>query len=209
MSQAIAQGSGLFPDIHLSPVARNSAFVVNGAASSTGKEIQDKILEIAYDYKNVISFEESIFSPAAFFNSHLKELESNKIQESRIQQKKRLPMLLAEVDEIASECSVADWDGYDAPPLEVKSISYAKLFMTSIIEHGIVLPDEIDAESSGYMAMSWINNGYDVAFSVNPAGIVEWGGISPNGHIYGDAKLGEDNSIPKEVISALLTIHSA
>lgn len=116
--------------------------------------------------------------------------------------------LLEELRRALTECSVADWDGYEADPICPNSAKYASQFLKLIFDEGLPLPDDCLPEPSGYLALDWCQNGYDVALSISSDKQIEWGGISPNGHVWGDVEYNENDKIPLEVVALLEAIAS-
>lgn len=145
-------------------------------------------------------------SPLTF--SGMRTLARRKIAILRYKTFGRVNELLKEIDEIAAECSVADWNGYGAPALEEKSIAHAKWFVKLLAQEGYLLPDEALAEPSGYLVLNWEKGEYDIALSINSDDVFEWGGLGPDGDLCDTAKFVSDKEIPEEVISLLNTIQA-
>ena len=114
--------------------------------------------------------------------------------------------LVADIKALLPKYSVADWDGYDAEPIHPSSADFAFQFLRLLLsEKQLPLPHDWCPQPNGYLALEWAMNGYHVALSINPDKKIEWGGISPNGQIFGDVNYNE-NKIPKEIISMLRDI---
>ena len=77
------------------------------------------------------------------------------------------------------ECSVKDWDGYGAQPINIETLNEALVFL-NMIPRNIPSP-EIVPEPAGEIGFEW-NFGKDNIFaaSVNGTGIVAYAGILGN-----------------------------
>ena len=118
----------------------------------------------------------------------------------------QLRNLVADIKALLPEYNVADWDGYGAEPIHPLSARFAFQFLQILLsEQQLPLPHDWCPQPNGYLALEWAMNGYHVALSINPDCQIEWGGISPNGQIFGDARFDKKN-IPKEIISMLRDI---
>jgi hypothetical protein len=108
-----------------------------------------------------------------------------------------------ELADIQHECSVADWDGYGAKPLNRYSVEYVWQFLTKLPYAEISYP-ELCAEPTGDLTMVWRKRGYHLVVGINGAKQIAWGGTSPTGHIYGDAMF--DSEIPEDLIHLLHSV---
>ncbi len=107
-----------------------------------------------------------------------------------------------ELSDILQECSSHDWDGYDAKPIDRDSVRFVCLFLESL-PNNITYP-ELCAEPNGDLTMIWMKRNYHLVIGIDKNGEIAWGGTSPHGRIYGDAKF--KNEIPEEVISMLYSV---
>ena len=110
--------------------------------------------------------------------------------------------LVRELKEILKDCSTEGWDGYDAKPIDLVSVRWASNFISLLPEY--VSYPELVPETNGELAMVWEKNGYHIVFGINSSGLISYGGVSPNGRIYGDATITENSSkISDEIIELL------
>ncbi|HKT13376.1 MAG TPA: hypothetical protein VJW77_16275 [Terriglobia bacterium] len=72
-----------------------------------------------------------------------------------------------ELDEIVRECSEAGWDGYDAEPVSVESVTVAQQLIDALPEH-ITVPNVVP-EPSGEVGLEW-RNGAQKYFSLTVSG---------------------------------------
>ncbi len=107
-----------------------------------------------------------------------------------------------ELAEILQECSVPNWNGYDAKSIDRDSIRYVCAFL-EVIPNDISYP-ELCAEPSGELTMVWQKHGYHVVIGIDGTGKIAWGGTGPDGRLFGDAIFSEE--IPKVVLDILYPI---
>lgn len=110
--------------------------------------------------------------------------------------------LKRELADIQQECSVEDWDGYNAKPIDRTSVQHVCQFLEQL-PAGISYP-ELAPEPTGDLTMVWRKKGYHLIVGINAAKQIAWGGTSPRGHVYGDAKF--DSEIPEELIDLLYSV---
>lgn len=113
--------------------------------------------------------------------------------------------LKRELIDIQQECSVADWDGYDAEPIDRNSVQHVCQFLGQM-PSDITYP-ELSPEPAGDLTMVWRKKGYHLIVGIDGAKQIAWGGTSPKGHIYGDAKY--DAEIPEELLDLLYSIEGS
>lgn len=107
-----------------------------------------------------------------------------------------------ELADIQQECSVPDWNGYGAKPIDRSSIQHVCKFL-GMLPEGISYP-ELCAEPNGDLAMVWQKHGYHIAVGIDGDGRIAWGGTGPGGRIFGDAKF--SNDMPKVILDMLYSI---
>ena len=110
-----------------------------------------------------------------------------------------------ELADIFEECSSEGWNGYDAKPIDRESVQLVCSFLEKL-PVDISYP-ELCAEPNGELTMVWIKRGYHLVIGIDNKGKVAWGGTSPSGRIYGDAKF--ENEIPEEVINILHSVEGS
>jgi hypothetical protein len=111
--------------------------------------------------------------------------------------------LQRELADILRDCSEPDWNGYNANPIDRRSVSLVCSFLQQL-PSSITYP-ELSPEPSGNLTMVWQKNGYHLIVGINPNKIIAWGGTSPqNGHVYGDAPF--DTLIPIVLLELLKKI---
>ena len=110
--------------------------------------------------------------------------------------------LQRELSEVQYECSVENWNGYDAKPLERQSVEYVCNFLQAL-PSDISYP-ELGAEPNGDLTMIWNKRGYYVVIGIDPTATIAWGGTGPDGNVFGHAKF--DKVIPKVVLDLLNSI---
>jgi hypothetical protein len=113
--------------------------------------------------------------------------------------------LKRELADILQECSIADWDGYGSKPINRTSVDNIVDFLKKLQK----LPDnvscpELAPEPTGDLTMVWRKKGYHLIVGIDAAKQIAWGGTSPKGHVYGDAKF--DSDIPEELIDLLYSV---
>lgn len=107
-----------------------------------------------------------------------------------------------ELDDILQEFSSQDWDGYDAKPIDRNSVQHVCQFLEQL-PSDISYP-ELAPEPTGDLTMAWRKKGYHLIIWIDSAKQIAWGGTSPKGHVYGDAKF--DSEIPEELINLLYSV---
>lgn len=107
-----------------------------------------------------------------------------------------------ELADILQACSAQDWDGYGGKPIDRTSVQHVCMFLEQL-PFGISYP-ELAPEPTGDLTMVWRKKGYHLIIGINSAKQIAWGGTSPKGHVYGDAKF--DLEIPEELIGLLYSI---
>ncbi len=107
-----------------------------------------------------------------------------------------------ELADILQECSSEGWNGYDAKPIDRHSVKFVFDFL-SMLPLDISYP-ELSAEPNGDLTMVWRKNGYHLIIGIDNMGHIAWGGTSPSGRIYGDAKF--DKEIPKDIVDILHSV---
>ena len=104
-----------------------------------------------------------------------------------------------EISTIIDECSVANWDGYDANPIDQDSIQHVMRFLQKLPSN--ITPPELAPEPSGDLTMVWSRRGYQLIIGIDATGQIAWGGTSGCGRVYGDAKF--ENEIPEKTLNVI------
>jgi hypothetical protein len=99
-------------------------------------------------------------------------------------------------------CSSEDWNGHDAKPIDRDSVQWVCEFL-GMLPTDISYP-ELCAEPNGDLTMIWLKRGYHLVIGIDKNGRIAWGGTSPRGRIYGDAKF--EKEIPEEIIDILHSV---
>jgi hypothetical protein len=74
---------------------------------------------------------------------------------------------LADLESIQEDYSEANWDGYGASPLSLKSLAYARYFIEHVCElWGVSYPD-LCPEPDGSLGMEWNGNGNTLIVSIS------------------------------------------
>jgi hypothetical protein len=107
-----------------------------------------------------------------------------------------------ELADILQECSIQDWDGYDAKAIDRISVQHVCQFLEQL-PADISYP-ELAPEPTGDLTMVWRKKGYHLIVGINASRQIAWGGTSPKGHVYGDAKF--DSEIPRELLDLLYSV---
>lgn len=110
--------------------------------------------------------------------------------------------LTREIEDILLECSGQDWDGYGAKPVSQDSVRLVRKFL-KMLPNDISYPD-LEPEPNGALSMTWIKRGYHLGISIDEKKQIFWGGISPHGRVYGEARFIEE--IPKELLYILYAL---
>lgn len=109
--------------------------------------------------------------------------------------------LLSELEEIAEEYSVPNWDGYEALPIEPQALELAKKFINALPED-LPLP-ETAPEPDGSISLDWIWS-KDRVFSLSVGKTYElsYAWIDNEDRGYGVAKF-DGETVPKRVIDSI------
>ena len=79
--------------------------------------------------------------------------------------------------EIAAECNIVGWDGYDALPVSKETLEAANRFILMLPLTTLPTPD-ISPEPTGRIAFEWYKNkGLVFVASVDGAGLVHYAGV--------------------------------
>jgi hypothetical protein len=83
---------------------------------------------------------------------------------------------LAELDSLTRECSSAGWDGYDARPVDVRSVALARRLILAL--PAAFHSPLVAAYPDGEVALTWKGaDGTDLSISVGPAGLLSYAGV--------------------------------
>ncbi len=147
-----------------------------------------------------------IQNPTPTITNHLNSIIA-KIEEQQAKTLVATPQRIKierDISAILSKCSVPDWDGYGAEPVDLHSIEYAKKFMDKLPPH-ISYP-ELTANPDGDLDMVWIKNGYSLVVAIDKDGQIAWGGTTPDGGgVHGDAQY--KHCIPRALTNILERIY--
>jgi hypothetical protein len=90
------------------------------------------------------------------------------------------PVARATIDQIAAECAVANWDGYQAAPISQAAVRHAQHLVDELPID--VAEPQIVPEADGDISLSW-DTGRDRVFtlSVGATGIISYAGILGHG----------------------------
>jgi hypothetical protein len=112
--------------------------------------------------------------------------------------------LLRMLREIAEECNVSGWNGYNSHPINTRTIEMAR-FAGSMLPHWVPKPD-ITPESDGEISFSWYKGPeHQFSFSIGEKGNVSYAGVLGNEKIFGSATIG--SSLPFAVIDTLQQLY--
>ena len=105
-----------------------------------------------------------------------------------------------ELRTIFENCSETNWDNYGAKSINSESVKLAIQF----IDH---LPDtisypELVPEPTGELGLVWKKRGFHIVVGIDDNGVIAYGGKSPSGRVYGDAKFNGEK-IPDELLELL------
>lgn len=105
---------------------------------------------------------------------------------------------LCELLELVYDCSVIDWNGYNAVPLDKKSIKYAikVLEMLKFPYYDCYL--NFIAEPDGILGLQWNTNNIIISIGVDKNGIMTWCVINKNGDEKTES--GTETSIKSETL---------
>jgi hypothetical protein len=106
-----------------------------------------------------------------------------------------------ELDDILQECSLPNWDGYEAKPIGRDSVTVKEAirFLKQLPDH-ISYP-ELCPEPTGELGMMWEKGGYRLAVSIDSSRTISYGGISLHGRLYGEVRF--TDGIPSEILELL------
>jgi len=116
---------------------------------------------------------------------------------------------LKNLDEVYDECSVENWDGYNAQPVSQDAYFEAskllKIFPTSSIS--LPMPD-IGPEPDGGIGLEWYKDkGFSFLVSINGKNIITYvGRFGKNKHFYGTEKY--KDSVPEIILYGLKRLFS-
>jgi len=109
--------------------------------------------------------------------------------------------LISELEEIAVECKAPDWDGYDALPIEPRTLELAKRFVYALPEE-LPLP-EAAPEPDGSISLDWIwSNDRVFSLSIGKTDELSYAWIDNGDRGYAVAKF-DGKSVPKRVIETI------
>lgn len=109
--------------------------------------------------------------------------------------------LISEIDEIANECAVSDWDGYDAEPIHSDTIIKARGFIYSIPQN-LPLP-EVAPESDGEISFDWIwAKNRALSLSINKNGAIAYAWIDGEERGHAVAKC-DEKGISSRIINSI------
>lgn len=109
--------------------------------------------------------------------------------------------LISELREIAEECGEPNWDGYDALPIESRTLELAKRLVYALPE-GLPLP-EAAPEPDGFISLDWIWSKNRVfSLSIGKTDELSYAWIDNEDRGYGVAKF-DGLSVPKRVIETI------
>ena len=108
---------------------------------------------------------------------------------------------IAQIDELASECRLADWDGYGARAVNIQSIELAKRMV-------LALPKDFEAplvaaHPDGEVALTWRGQrGTDFSVSIGPSGQLSYAAVfGPSVVSYGSDNFTDD--LPATILDHL------
>jgi hypothetical protein len=104
-----------------------------------------------------------------------------------------------ELEDIVRECSVPDWDGYDAKPLDEGSVQCVRAFCQKL-PSAITLPNLLP-EPNGDLTMEWYKNGYHLVIGIDKQKQIAWACRTDNERYGGDGSFAD--SIPDSLLSLL------
>jgi hypothetical protein len=122
---------------------------------------------------------------------------------------KKLSMLLSseyeqfrlDLAEVKNSCSIANWDGYGALPLNKNSVLWAECFIHSFM--GSYHPDlpfpELCPEPDGDLGMDWTINQHQLALSIDEKGLLSYAYIHPHNGRHGGSMKYDGQRIPNVI----------
>jgi hypothetical protein len=84
--------------------------------------------------------------------------------------------VLAEIDELVTECAVKNWNGYGADPINLLSVEKAKAFVRMLPPE--FPPAEACADPDGDVSLTWFTPSHTFTVSVGPDGALSYAGLS-------------------------------
>ena len=113
---------------------------------------------------------------------------------------------LKNLDEVYDECSVANWDGYNAQPISREAYFEASKLLR-ILPNSFPVPD-IGPEPDGGIGLEWYKEKwFSFIVSVNGKNIITYvGRFGKNNHFYGTESY--NNSVPEIILNGLKRLFS-
>lgn len=132
---------------------------------------------------------------------------SAQIIRSRLQESNYLGVqakgLLNQLDEVAGECKVAGWDGYNALPVVQSTIGYAHRFLLAL-PLGISIPS-IGSEPDGCITFEWYQSPIKIlSISMSPDGYIHYAYL--NGRVKRHGSEPFIGSISREIVQLIDSI---
>jgi hypothetical protein len=106
-----------------------------------------------------------------------------------------------DLEEVKKSCSMENWDGYGALPLNKTSLLLAECFINSFME--IYQPDlpypELCPEPDGDLGMDWTINQHQLALSIDEKGLLSYAYIHPHNGRHGGSMKYDGQRIPNVI----------
>jgi hypothetical protein len=111
-----------------------------------------------------------------------------------------IPRVINELNSLASECQLADWDGHDASPLSSDSLDLARRFLLAL-PLGVFVPT-LGAEPDGQVTAEWYRSPrYVLSVSFDPKGDLHYASLRGFEKDFGSLHfLG---SVPKRILDII------
>ena len=111
-----------------------------------------------------------------------------------------------ELAEVWEECSRPNWDGYDALPVQIKTLRYAKLFIEAL-PLGSPLPS-VGAEPDGHLTLEWYRHPrWILSVSASPEGVLYYAALFGSSDVRGSEPFfGE---VPRSILDLIQRVQMA
>ncbi|MBE0503182.1 MAG: hypothetical protein IBX46_03550 [Desulfuromonadales bacterium] len=108
-----------------------------------------------------------------------------------------------ELQSVFSECSSANWDGYDAYPVRADTYDLTRQFLKALPTYSA--PSSISAEADGHLALEWYHSSrWLLSLSISPEGMLYYAALFGTSRHYGSEPfLG---NVPQSIMQLINTV---
>jgi hypothetical protein len=117
-----------------------------------------------------------------------------------------LQTAINELQSVAAECSIANWDGYNACPVTVETYELARQFLNTLPQSSA--PSSICAEPDGHLTMEWYHSSrWLMSLSISPDRMFYYAALFGTSRQYGSEPfLG---NVPQSIMTMISRVVTA